>query len=286
MSNPYKIKGPALISFSGGRTSGYMLHKILQAHDGVLPEDVFVVFANTGKEAEQTLEFVDKCSKEWNVNVRWLEHYFANERPKHRTKEVCFKTAARNGEPFERLIDDRKFLPNPVARFCTSELKINVMARFMRSHGHKEWFNVLGLRYDEPHRAVRARNQQWDKWINICPMYDAKETNDDVLEFWDKNSFDLKLTSVNGKTLAGNCDLCYLKAKSTLIKILEEEPERADWWIKQEQKFNQKKGVAEKDGPKATFRKDRNFIQLVEIATGPKQELFIDDDSFSCFCHD
>jgi len=25
MNNPYKIQGPALISFSGGRTSGFML---------------------------------------------------------------------------------------------------------------------------------------------------------------------------------------------------------------------------------------------------------------------
>jgi len=46
MKNPYKIEGPALISFSGGRTSGYMLYKILEAYDGKLPNDIHVVFAN------------------------------------------------------------------------------------------------------------------------------------------------------------------------------------------------------------------------------------------------
>ena len=46
--NPYLIHGPALISFSGGRTSGYMLKKILDAHSGLLPDDVHVTFANTG----------------------------------------------------------------------------------------------------------------------------------------------------------------------------------------------------------------------------------------------
>ena len=51
MINPYKIEGPALISFSGGRTSGFMLHNIIQAHGGKLPDDIHVVFANTGKEA-------------------------------------------------------------------------------------------------------------------------------------------------------------------------------------------------------------------------------------------
>lgn len=41
MTHPsYKIQGPALISFSGGRTSGYMLHQIVQAHGGTLPDDV------------------------------------------------------------------------------------------------------------------------------------------------------------------------------------------------------------------------------------------------------
>ena len=48
--NPYFLKNPSLISFSGGRTSGYMLYQILKAHNGKLPDDVFVVFAKTGKE--------------------------------------------------------------------------------------------------------------------------------------------------------------------------------------------------------------------------------------------
>jgi predicted phosphoadenosine phosphosulfate sulfurtransferase len=34
MNNPYEIKGPTCISFSGGRTSAYMLHKVLQAGGG------------------------------------------------------------------------------------------------------------------------------------------------------------------------------------------------------------------------------------------------------------
>lgn len=68
--NPYLIEGPALISFSGGRTSAYMLFKILEAHGGVLPPDVHVVFANTGREREETLRFVHQCASRWNVRIR------------------------------------------------------------------------------------------------------------------------------------------------------------------------------------------------------------------------
>lgn len=32
--NPYKIEGPTLISYSGGRTSAYMLKKMLDANNG------------------------------------------------------------------------------------------------------------------------------------------------------------------------------------------------------------------------------------------------------------
>lgn len=59
--NPYLITEPTSISFSGGRTSGYMLYKILQANGGKLPDDAVVLFANTGKEDEATLKFINDC---------------------------------------------------------------------------------------------------------------------------------------------------------------------------------------------------------------------------------
>lgn len=71
--NPFRIEGPAVISFSGGRTSGLMLRRILDAHDGALPPDVFVVFANTGKERGETLDFVRDCAVHWDVRIRWVE---------------------------------------------------------------------------------------------------------------------------------------------------------------------------------------------------------------------
>jgi 3'-phosphoadenosine 5'-phosphosulfate sulfotransferase (PAPS reductase)/FAD synthetase len=71
MRNPFIIDEPTCISFSGGRTSAYMLWRILQANKG-LPEEAIVCFANTGKEDEATLKFVKDCQDNWDVEINWL----------------------------------------------------------------------------------------------------------------------------------------------------------------------------------------------------------------------
>lgn len=48
--SPFLITGPASINFSGGRTSAYMLYRILEAYGYELPHNVRCVFCNTGKE--------------------------------------------------------------------------------------------------------------------------------------------------------------------------------------------------------------------------------------------
>ena len=279
--NPYKIKGPALISFSGGRTSAFMLKQIIDAHGGTLPDDIYVTFANTGKEMPETLDFVQACSEHWGVKVHWLELEMADERPVYRTKEVTYETASRDGEPFEALIGRRSYLPNPVARFCTAELKIRRMKDFMwKMKGYKHWDNVLGLRYDEPRRVSSSRNaSDRERWGNLMPMYDAKHTVKDVLEFWQKANFDLTLPSIDGQTLAGNCDLCFLKGRKTLTKIIKQRPDLTTWWIAQENRIG--------EGTGATFRSDRPpYVELLKEAENPVMDDMFEDDTMSCFCHD
>jgi 3'-phosphoadenosine 5'-phosphosulfate sulfotransferase (PAPS reductase)/FAD synthetase len=279
--NPYKIEGPALISFSGGRTSAFMLKQIIDAHGGTLPNDIYVTFANTGKEMPETLDFVQACSEHWDVKVHWLELEMADERPVYRTKEVTYETASRDGKPFEALIGRRSYLPNPVARFCTAELKIRRMKDFMwKMQGYKHWDNVLGLRYDEPKRVSSSRNaSERERWGNLMPMYDAKHTVKDVLEFWQKANFDLTLPSIDGQTLAGNCDLCFLKGRKTLTKLIKERPELTTWWIAQENRIG--------EGTGATFRSDRPpYVELLKEAENPVMDDMFEDDAMSCFCHD
>ena len=241
--DPFQIIEPTVISFSGGRTSAYMLWRVLQSNNG-LPDDAIVCFANTGKEEEATLKFVHDCEVNWNVPIVWLE--FRNADPKFEI--VSFETASRNGEPFESVIDKYHFLPNSIMRFCTQELKIHTINRYCRSIGVKDFTTMVGIRADEPRRAAKIKNGKWDR---IAPLVNENISEQDVWKFWNENTFDLNLAKASG---ASNCDLCFLKGTKILNSLIREKPQRVDWWIKMEDKIGAR---FSKDKP--TYLQMKNF---------------------------
>jgi len=258
VADPFRITGPAVISFSGGRTSGYMLHRILQAHGGTLPADVVVCFANTGREMPATLDFVRDCGAAWNVPIRWLEYRFGSNSQKPFTQEVDYETASRNAEPFEAMLAIKSVLPNPMNSMCTIELKIRTTERFLKeTFCWSRWGNVIGMRADESERARKAiaRGQtSKDCWHNLCPLYEAGIDEGDVFRFWRAQSFDLRL---NGPW-EGNCDGCFKKRRARLERMFLDHPDRMAWWIAQE-------AVERGAGDGGRFRVDRE--SYAEMAT-------------------
>jgi 3'-phosphoadenosine 5'-phosphosulfate sulfotransferase (PAPS reductase)/FAD synthetase len=276
--NPFAIEGPALVSFSGGRSSAFMLWRIIQAHGGTLPADVRVIFSNTGKEMPQTLDFVRACADRWNVVVQWLE-YLEAAAPADRWRLVDYETASRAGEPFAALIDRKGFLPNPVTRFCTIELKIRPARNYARSLGWDHWTIAIGLRADEPGRVAKARHNR-EAWDNLMPLAAAGITKADVGAFWKASNFDLALPSINGRTPHGNCDLCFLKSAATVGAIMRDMPERAAWWIERESAPRASKSSG------ATFRNDRPaYAALFEAVRRQQPFDFGDADELNdCLC--
>ena len=228
--NPYFITGPALISFSGGRTSGYMLNQIVTAHGGTLPDDVKVAFANTGKEREETLRFVHECGTRWDVKIHWLE--WRNGKPCF--EEVGFNSASRNGEPFQALIDKKKRLPNWRERWCTQYLKVEPLKALAASFGWTDYVEVIGLRYDEGHRIFKGlANAEKHGRRTLYPLSKGRATKATVMDFWATQPFDLGL-----EPWEGNCDLCFLKGRELRKRIIRNDPSRALWWGQQERNQN------------------------------------------------
>jgi len=285
-ADPFFITGPAAISFSGGRTSGYMLWRILQAHGGTLPADVVVCFANTGREMEATLRFVHDCATYWNVPVRWLEFRRDRDTGRRYAEEVGFNSASRDGEPFEMLLEGWKMLPNPVMRFCTTELKIRTMHRWrVQQFGAAiDWLNVVGLRADEPRRVERMRDpgrakKRGDEAKRVAmPLADAGIAKADVMAFWAAQNFDLGLKGA----WEGNCDGCFLKRAAAIARMSRDYPERMAWWAEVEADMASDKAIKPEV---ARFRMDRPSYAAIAAAemAQARMDLDVDDDGADVF---
>jgi 3'-phosphoadenosine 5'-phosphosulfate sulfotransferase (PAPS reductase)/FAD synthetase len=244
-----------IINFSGGRTSAYMAKRLIDEGGEYL-----ITFQNTGKEMPQTLDFIHECDQRWNLGIVWLEYRFGNN-----FEIVNYETASRDGRPFDEVIAHKKyFLPNQRMRYCTTFMKIDTLKRYLKSIGVDQYTSFNGIRYDEPRRWAKIENTELD--IEL-PLVKWKVTKQDVLEWWDKQEFNLRVNEPYG-----NCDCCFLKGKGKLGIIAKEKPELLEWWIKHENKSN------------STFKKEISYYQIKDKAES-QLGLWDNDPSFECFCN-
>ena len=248
------LKDRLLISFSGGQTSGYMAKMIKENWSDKY--EIICVFANTGLEREETLEFVKKCDKKFNLNVVWVEavvHY--NKRKGCTHKVVDFKSAARNGEPFTAVI--KKYgIPNVQFLHCTRELKANPIKSYAKSIGWEGWYTAIGIRIDEVDR-VSANHK---KFKYIYPLaFDWPTRKIDINEFWQDKNWSLKL-----KSYEGNCDYCFKKTLRKLMTIYQEDTKnRIQWWLNTEKEFENFAGG--RDGISPPYRFNRKGMTVQEL---------------------
>lgn len=271
---------PLLISFSGGRTSAFMARLLLELPKYKNSQKI-IVFANTGRENEATLKFVNECDKRWSLNVVWLEADVMEEKGKGTNyKLVTFETASRKGQPFEDVI--MKYgLPSKLYRHCTRELKEVPIHKYAKDILGSDYLTAIGIRADEKHRLGQKPNY-------IYPLAELGFTEQIIRNWWDAQDFDLEL-----KDYQGNCDLCFLKSKRKKLTILNENPKVADWWNTMEQAFGSEYQS------KFDMINNLSISELVELAQKPfskakdkhelnkqQQSLFEPemDLEFDCFC--
>lgn len=212
-----------VVSFSGGRTSAYMAWRMKSAEEFKDCRLVFV-FANTGKEREETLRFVHECDTRWGLGVVWVEAEIVPEMGVGcNVRVVNFDTASRKGEPFNAMV--QKFgIPNSNGPICTKELKSRPISKWCKQNLPKGYEMAIGYRIDEMKRVNRktaARNRWIFPLVDMWPTFKVQVRN-----FWDSQPFDLGL-----KDYQGNCDLCWKKSLRNRLTIIKENPDVADQWL-------------------------------------------------------
>ena len=250
------------ISFSGGETSGYMAQWIL-ANWRDRYDEMRVTFANTGQENEETLEFVQRCDEFFGLGVVWVEavvHPGVRKGSTHRV--VDFRTASRNGEPFEAVIA-KYGIPNQASRgICTRELKLNAMRSYLDSVGWPRglYDTAIGIRADEMERGAEASAAMARL---VYPLKsEHPRTKPQINAYWAAMPFRLSL-----KGYQGNCKWCWKKTLRKHLTIISEHPEFYDFPERMEREYGMTGARATKLGkPQTFFRQERSTLDLRALA--------------------
>lgn len=263
-SSAYPLRQHISISFSGGKTSAYMTKMVLDYFKAHEPRrQVVVVFANTGQEHEETLNFVHRCDQYFGFNTVWIEAVVNPQKGKGiRHKVVNFETASRDGRPFEDYI--RKYgIPNQAYKQCTSRLKTEPMDSFRKSLGWKrtDYSTAIGIRADEMDRVSLTGIKEHGLFY---PLVDARVTKDDVLNWWADQPFKLNIPEH-----WGNCKWCWKKSRRKLLTIAKNNPEFFDFPARMEKLYSLaggKRRDGEERQPRVFFRGNMSTQQLLEAA--------------------
>jgi len=121
-----------------------------------------------------------------------------------------------------------------------------------------DYVSVLGIRSDEQRRITKIENRineaqefQGKSLFNqphgesiFAPLVDDGVTQEQVVQFWEEQGFNLRLSNTG---LFSNCLYCPLKSKAKLQQIAtlqldqdvdKETPESIDWWMNIEKKYS------------------------------------------------
>lgn len=273
-----KEKEILFVSFSGGRTSAYMVDILLKKYGHIY--QLVILFANTGQEHDETLEFVRKCDERWGNIVIWLEAVVDPEKGKGtRYKVVDYKTCTRRDDfgedtPFVQVIS-KYGLPGPASpHLCTRELKGAVMGSYRRDYEKKtkkKYLNAIGMRTDEVHRRLSPEKEK--KFRVFYPLLDLFPTEkSDVLSYWEEQDFDLQIPEH-----LGNCVTCWKKSKNKHLLIAKMHPEYYDFnrvMEEQHENTNNKPDYP----PRRFFRGNKSADELLSLAGMiPVKNIVIED---------
>ncbi len=244
---------PRVFNFSGGQSSAYMTLKHYREND-------LVIFTDTAREHPKTYEFIDQFEKHEGIPIIRL---------KWRNEENAFRALLESR--------DYKILPNRLHRFCTDELKVRTVKRYLKSIGIREYQNYLGFRLDEPLRVARRRERyRYKKVHDRFPLFEDGITKEMVDAFWKTKPYRLEIPRV-----LGNCTLCPLKGQNAILRILSNYPELADEWVRDEDE------AFARHGRRITYFQGISIRELRDMA---QMNLFSNADmnavesAFNCAC--
>lgn len=241
-----------VISISGGQTSAYIAANYPFDH---------LVFALVRTD-DQRLKFKDEKARQMVSDrigtefIGTLEQdtiiYTMLDLEQYLGHQIDWVT----GPTFDQLIQNRGgYLPNVMARFCTTEMKMFPIAQWWRQKFEEQPVEMaIGYRFNERNRAETMRkqldenglspiklkvghhkngNNKWQvfKWRKpTFPLIEDMVDKIEVMDFWDGKP--VRFAQHN------NCVGCFHRSSRLLKMMSELEPEKFQWFVEQEGNYN------------------------------------------------
>lgn len=230
--------------------------------------NIINVMANTSKEREESLHFMNECDKHFNLNMVWIESEFHEKGTGVTPNIVTYENLKRNGEIFESGI--KKFgIPNKENKWCNRDMKYEVLTKYGNSiFGRNNYSVAVGMRVDEMDRVRKDY-----KTNNVFyPLMDRGISSNDRNKFWKYQPVQITIPAFKG-----NCDVCFAKSNRKLMTILKQEPNKRDWWDDMIKKYGTIKldgkdsynDLMEVKGTQTFYRGYKTIDDLVKMAQQP-----------------
>ncbi len=231
-----------VVSFSGGRTSAYLCHLMIDLYGR---ENVDFIFMDTGAEHPKTYEFIKKVNKYLGLNLTCLRGDFNQPLGKpHTYKVVDIDDCNCDLGPYTELVN-KYGTPSTAGKWCSSRMKEEVHDKYCDDvYGKGNYETWLGIRADEPKRLGSIGKSEFIRYMAEI----SDDEKQDVLNWWNTVVFrDSKIVSFKNRRSVkvffdvrfnleipehlGNCVFCFKKSNLKLAAAQRDEPELYMQWL-------------------------------------------------------
>ena len=204
-----------IVSFSGGRSSAYMIYQLMQSQS-----DADYIFMDTGAEHPKTYEFIRNIVKHWGIKLTCLR-VVVNPELGHANfyREITLDELTQDLQPF-RDVCYKYGTPYVHGAFCTRTMKLEPFTRYCNDkYGKGNYVTWLGIRADEP---KRLKPKDGYKYLAEISDFDKQ----DIINWWKIQPFDLEIPEH-----LGNCVFCIKKSINKIALATRDEPKMAEDFI-------------------------------------------------------
>lgn len=250
-------------SVSSGYSSVMMAVKMKEWYPDA---EIVNIMANTSREREESLLFMNECDKHFGLNLVWVEADI-NKDPGKGTRHIVktFEQLCRDGYVFEDGII-KYGIPSKVNKWCTRELKLSPINSYVKNElGWSDYYTAIGIRADEIDRV--SQNRLKNKLI--YPLVERGYTKNDRNLFWHKSPVKLDLPA-----FMGNCKFCHEKSNRKLTTEYILRPNDMDWNLNMECKYSNVIKLSSpsynkfinRDGGHFSLRGNKSWKTIIELS--------------------